>query len=155
MAIGDLSLREESGPPVARNREKAGEYFSVLIDDPMLAQPDPRPTSSAYGESFGLGRLQWTRPPTRATGRREAMALDRDQNVAFADHGWRRPRIARLAPSPLFQALQRRDQVCGQALAEAPTRPARSDPRSSFCRRMPIGRKPLRVFAIPEHWSVS
>ena len=60
---GDGDLAREIGAAWARTGEKAGEYFSVLIDDPMLAQPI-RANLFRNGES-SVWSLQWSRPPKR------------------------------------------------------------------------------------------
>ncbi|ALG90008.1 MULTISPECIES: DUF736 domain-containing protein [Actibacterium] len=60
---GDGDLAREIGAAWARTGEKAGEYFSVLIDDPMLAQPI-RANLFRNGES-SVWSLQWTRAPKR------------------------------------------------------------------------------------------
>jgi uncharacterized protein (DUF736 family) len=60
---GDGDLAREIGAAWSRTGEKAGEYFSVLIDDPMLAQPI-RANLFRNGES-SVWSLQWNRPPKR------------------------------------------------------------------------------------------
>ena len=44
--------------------EKAGEYLSVLIDDPMLAHPI-RANLFQNGAQSKSWSLQWNRPPKR------------------------------------------------------------------------------------------
>ena len=60
---GDGDLAREIGAAWTRSGEKAGEYLSVLIEDPMLAQPI-RANLFRNGDS-SVWSLQWTRPPKR------------------------------------------------------------------------------------------
>ena len=60
---GDGDLTREIGAVWARTGEKAGEYFSVLIDDPMLTQPI---RANLFRNCEGsVWSLQWSRPPKR------------------------------------------------------------------------------------------
>lgn len=60
---GDGEMAREIGAAWTRTGEKAGEYLSVLIDDPMLAQPI-RANLFRNGEA-SVWALQWSRPPKR------------------------------------------------------------------------------------------
>ena len=54
----------EIGAAWSRTGEKAGEYLSVLIDDPMLAHPI-RANLFQNGAQSKSWSLQWNRPPKR------------------------------------------------------------------------------------------
>jgi hypothetical protein len=56
-------MAREIGAAWTRTGKKAGEYLSVLIDDPMLAQPI-RANLFRNGEASAWA-LQWGRPPKR------------------------------------------------------------------------------------------
>lgn len=59
---------DEDGPEVGagwkRTGEKAGEYVSLLIDDPALTQPI-RANLFQSGEDETAWSLHWNRPPKR------------------------------------------------------------------------------------------
>ncbi len=59
----DGEMAREIGAAWTRTGEKAGEYLSVLIDDPMLTQPI-RANLFRNGEA-SVWALQWSRPPKR------------------------------------------------------------------------------------------
>lgn len=54
----------EIGAAWTRTGEKAGEYLSVLIDDPMLAHPI-RANLFQNGSDTSSWSLHWNRPPKR------------------------------------------------------------------------------------------
>ena len=54
----------EIGAAWTRTGEKAGEYLSVLIDDPILAQPI-RAALFRNGAEGSVWSLNWNRPPKR------------------------------------------------------------------------------------------
>lgn len=59
----DVEARE-IGAAWTRTGEKAGEYLSVLIDDPMLARPI-RANLFQNGADATSWSLHWNRPPKR------------------------------------------------------------------------------------------
>lgn len=67
-----IHLSDEDGPEIGagwkQTGEKAGEYLSILIDDPTFAQPI-RANLFKSGRSGNAHHLLWNRPPKR--GERE------------------------------------------------------------------------------------
>lgn len=62
--LGDDEGGPEIGAAWTRTGEKAGEYLSVLIDDPSLAQPI-RAALFRNGAEASAWSLHWNRPPKR------------------------------------------------------------------------------------------
>lgn len=62
--LGESADGPEVGAGWKRTAEKAGEYVSLLIDDPVFAQPIRANLfqAEASGSSF---HLLWNRPPKR------------------------------------------------------------------------------------------
>lgn len=61
---GESDDAREIGAAWTRTGEKAGEYLSVLIDDPMLARPI-RANLFRNGSDTSSWSLHWNRPPKR------------------------------------------------------------------------------------------
>lgn len=61
---GEGDEAREIGAAWTRSGEKAGEYLSVLIDDPMLAHPI-RANLFRNGSDASAWALHWNRPPRR------------------------------------------------------------------------------------------
>ena len=63
-----VHLGDEDGPEVGagwkRTGEKAGEYVSLLLDDPVYAQP-VRANLFQSGDDKTAWGLHWNRPPKR------------------------------------------------------------------------------------------
>ncbi len=63
-----VHLGDEDGPEVGagwkRTGEKAGEYVSLLLDDPVFAQP-VRANLFQSGDDKTAWGLHWNRPPKR------------------------------------------------------------------------------------------
>lgn len=63
-----IHLGAADGPEIGagwkRSGEKAGDYVSLVIDDPTLAQPI-RANLFQSGESKSIWVLTWNRPPKR------------------------------------------------------------------------------------------
>lgn len=63
-----VHLGDEDGPEVGagwkRTGEKAGEYVSLLLDDPVFAQP-VRANLFQSGDDKTTWGLHWNRPPKR------------------------------------------------------------------------------------------
>jgi uncharacterized protein (DUF736 family) len=63
-----VHLGDDDGPEVGagwkRTGEKAGDYVSLLLDDPILAQP-VRANLFQSGDDKSAWGLHWSRPPKR------------------------------------------------------------------------------------------
>ncbi|CAI9121928.1 DUF736 domain-containing protein [Brytella acorum] len=66
--LGDNAETPEIGAGWTRTGERAGEYVSVLLDDPSLAQPI-RATLFQAGRGGRVWNLVWTRAARRQGGR--------------------------------------------------------------------------------------
>ncbi len=62
--LGDDDAAPEVGAAWKRTGEKAGGYFAVLIDDPVLPQPI-RANLFQNGTDPSSWSLHWNRPPKR------------------------------------------------------------------------------------------
>lgn len=66
--LGDSAEAPEIGAGWTRTGERAGEYVSVLLDDPSLAQPI-RATLFQAGRGGRVWNLVWARATKRQGGR--------------------------------------------------------------------------------------
>ncbi len=62
--LGEGDEAREIGAAWSRTGEKAGDYLSVLIDDPILARPI-RANLFRNGSDGNAWSLHWSRPPKR------------------------------------------------------------------------------------------